>query len=198
MMKPFALATACLACMLVFLPGPVAAEEAHVTIEVSVPRGFILGEASFALKDRHGNTIEPVYCDSLSWLRTSCEVTVDIGPGLYRIEGEVGAYKRIRQGGRGRYADARYSGRVSFSTHRRDISFGGRLQGKNITHCGRDRCPLIKSFYVKAPPKPKRPLTEAQKCDKKGGLVCGNYCAMTCYRGGGNLRRPGGVIYKIR
>lgn len=140
-----------LSLVLLFATGQAAAEQAHIAMEVSVSQGMILQTASFALKDKDANTITPIYCDSRgSWKRTVCEVTTDISPGLYRIEGEVNAYRERRGGGFGGYSEARYRGTVAFSSHRPDISFGGRIRGKNSTHCGRDRCPLIKSFYVKS------------------------------------------------
>ena len=143
--------SACLSLVLLLATGQAAAEQAHITIEVTVPRGMILQTASIALKDKDANTITPVYCDSRgSWKRTVCEATTDISPGLYRIEGEVNAYRERPGGGFGGYSEAHYRGTVAFSSHRPDISFGGRIRGRNITHCGRDRCPLIKSFYVKS------------------------------------------------
>ena len=143
--------SACVSLILLFATGQAAAEQAHITIEVSVSRGMILQAASIALKDKDSNTITPIYCNSRgSWKRTVCEATTEISPGLYRIEGEVNAYKQRPRGGFGGYSEAHYRGTVAFSSHRPDISFGGRIRGRNSTHCGRDRCPLIKSFYVKS------------------------------------------------
>lgn len=143
--------SACLAPVLLFAAGQAAAEQAHITIEISVSEGMILQAASLAFKDRDANTIRPISCDSRgSWKRTVCEATTDISPGLYRIEGEVNAYRERPGGGFGGYSEAHYRGTVAFSSRRPDISFGGRIRGRNITHCGRDRCALIKSFYVKS------------------------------------------------
>ena len=143
--------SACFSLILLFATGQAAAEQAHITIEVSVSRDMILQAASIALKDKDANTITPIYCNSRgSWKRTVCEATTEISPGLYRIEGEVNTYRERPGGGFGGYSEARYRGTVAFSSHRPDISFGGRIRGTNATHCGRDRCPLIKSFYVKS------------------------------------------------
>ena len=178
-------------------------ERVHISMELTVPGtdGSVLRNESFALKDQDGNTVEAFVCDSHgSWLRTVCEVSVELPPAIFRIEGEVDAYTNVDAGfGNTRRVGvyATYRGAVAFGSRREDVPFRGRLVGiPEVTNCARDSCPTVASFTIKSPPavRPEpRELTVAEECDAAGGLVCGNSCAKSCVDG----TQAGGVLYEI-
>ena len=185
------------------LPVELRAEPVHISMVLTVPDDgrSVLRDDSFALKDQDGNTIEPIYCERYGyWREAVCEVTAELQPGVYWIEGEVDAYADVDVGsGQTRRVGvyARYRGAIAFGSEREDTSFRGRLMGgPEHLNCALSSCPKIVSFTIKSLATARtgpRELTVEEACDAAGGLVCGDYCAKSCV----DRTQPGGILYEI-